>query len=106
MRENAILSKGHLLILLATMLTVLLTWTTVAYAQTSNDAQYGSPTASGEAAIAEAGVSSAASSASASASASPGVLPSTGGPLVQLVALGAFAAASTGLLVLRLHGSR
>ena len=93
---------------------MLLSWTAAAHAQTSREAQHGSPTASGEAAIMGSDLSATAGSASARSAASAtagyagitGVLPATGGPLVQLVALGAVALTSTGLLVLRLGNSR
>ena len=66
----------------------------VAYAQTSFNAQYGSPTAAGEAAIAASGPSSAASPAT-------GVLPATGGTLLPLVGLGTLVLSCAGLLALR-----
>jgi hypothetical protein len=97
----------RLTLLVVVMLTMLLGWTAAAHAQSSRDAQYRSPTASGEAAIAASdlsGSASASSSAGASASAS-GVLPSTGGPALQLAVLGGIALTSTGLLILR-HNSR
>ncbi len=97
---------------LVTLTAALLSWTATAHAQTSRGAQYDSPTATGQAAIAASDLSSArAGSAGVSSSATgvrnglTGVLPSTGGPLVQLIAVGAIALSSTGLLVLR-HNSR
>lgn len=87
----------RVIILMVVTLVMVLSWTGNADAQTSRAAQYGSPTAAGEAAIMGSGIDS-----SAAGSAGVGeVLPSTGGPLLQLCALGAFTLASTGLLVLR-----
>jgi hypothetical protein len=123
---------------LIVMLTIMLSWTVVAYAQQmSSDKQYGSPTAAGESAIAGSGGSDATGSWHATGGSDAtgswhatggsdatgswhatdgpdatgsagmtGVLPSTGGPLLQLAALGTLALASTGLFMLQLHSRR
>ncbi len=97
-------------------------WSAIAFAQTSSEAQYGSPTetAAGNPAVAggtEAKIGSAeakageaeAKVAEAKAKAEGAkakVLPATGGPLLPLVALGALALGATGMLVLRQVGRR
>ncbi len=119
----------RLVISLIVTLTILSSWTAVAHAQQRpHDVQYGSPTATGEAAIESSGYSGTAGSAggtgtadsasgtgtadsasgtgTASSAGVAGVLPATGGPLLQLAALGTLALASTGLLVLRFHSRR
>lgn len=110
----------RLVISLIVTLTILTSWTAVAHAQQRpHDVQYGSPTATGEAAIERSGyagtagsaggtgyVGSASGTGTASYAGVASVLPATGGPLLQLAALGTLALASTGLLVLRLHSRR
>ncbi len=92
----------RLVLALTVTLAMLVSWTAVANAQqTSADVQYGSPTAAGVAAIASSGGTGNAGYVGAT-----GVLPATGGPLLQLAALGTLALASTGLLVLRHHSRR
>ena len=109
MSKSVLSSRNVSTVLLLIVTLILLTSSvTAAYAQTSREAQYDSPTASGEAAIQASelsGVEGSAGASSASAGVT-GVLPSTGGPLVQLIAVAALALSSTGLLVLRQYRAR
>jgi hypothetical protein len=88
-------------------------WGVIAYAQTPTEGQYASPTATAAGNPAAAGNDPAAvmtvtgaatgggGAGSSGGGTSGGVLPSTGGPLPVLIALGVLAAGSTGLLALR-----
>lgn len=78
----------HLLVSLVLALILTFGWATFAYAQTSSDTQYGSPTASGGAA-------------GHSAVAAISVLPSTGGPMIPFAVLGGLALCAAGVLAIR-----
>lgn len=90
---------ARLALLLTVALMLVFSWTAVAYAQTSADEAYGSPTQSGEVAIAE--IEGPGAAVAAAESPPSGVLPETGGPLLPLVALGVFALSATGLIAIR-----
>lgn len=107
-------------VLLTAALMFALIWGTAAHAQASGGKQYGSQTASGEAAISGANIGgnseSSSSNTNSSGTASSGegtseggsgnatgleVLPSTGGPVLPFIVLGVFALSATGLIALR-----
>jgi hypothetical protein len=92
-------SAGFRLVLLLVVTLLLVSLGGAAYAETSAKAQYGSPTASGEAAIA--GSDAGTSGEVASAAGGLEVLPATGGSLLPLVALGVLVLGATGLIALR-----
>ena len=99
------------LLSLTLILALLFVWTVDAYARTSFEGQYGSPTASGEATLTASGHNSGSVDSSAGAtdpSASTmgvlpltGVLPDTGGPLLPLFGLGVLGLGLAGILLLR-----
>lgn len=110
------MSRGFAVIGIRSMLalvvvtSVVFLWATAAQAQSPSDVQYGSPTASGTAAVSSADFSPSGSSAESStgrgsAGTLSGVLPATGGSQFFGFALGTVAlGATTGLLVLRRLG--
>ena len=110
-------------LVLALGLVITITWATAAHAQTSADAQYANPAPKAAAPATTGGVGGKAAGGSGDAptggvgsKAAGGsgrgapqnlkVLPSTGGPLLPLAGLGAFALGATGLLALRRNRRR
>jgi len=98
------------LLSLTLMLALLFAWTVDAYARTSFEGQYDSPTDPGEAALVASGHNSGSVDSSSDATDSSdsatgvlpltGVLPDTGGPLLPLFGLGVLALGLAGILLL------
>lgn len=108
MRSSPLLAPSLRLVSAAFIsLALMLCLASIAFAQTSSDAQYGSPTESGEQAIESAGGAAAIgvaapSSGGAAATGVPlGVLPDTGGSSLVFLALGVLSLGAVILLVLR-----
>jgi LPXTG-motif cell wall-anchored protein len=119
MTRDLTTTSVRLVLTFVALASLMLVWATVAQAQSPSDDQYGSPTASGTAALNDAGFPGGADTAGGNDSAtggdselaastsggaggtSMGVLPSTGGSQLFFLALGTIALGSTALLALR-----